>query len=86
MRSPLLPTAALAACFLAASCASSRPPATPPPKPLPAEYAVRCPAPAAPASAKADDVAVALKELFDLYGICAGRLVDLLDWLDEGQQ
>jgi len=31
-------------------------------------------------------VAVALKDMYDLYGICAGRLVDLLDYLDEGQQ
>jgi len=31
-------------------------------------------------------VAATLKELFDQYGICAGRMVDLLDWIDEGQQ
>lgn len=31
-------------------------------------------------------MAVALKDMYDLYGICAGRLVDLLDYLDEGQQ
>jgi len=31
-------------------------------------------------------VAAALKELYDLYGLCAGRLVDLLDWIDGGQQ
>ena len=30
-------------------------------------------------------MAATLKELFDLYGICAGRLTDLLDWFDEGQ-
>jgi len=31
-------------------------------------------------------VAVLLKDLYDLYGICAGRVVDLLDWIDGGQQ
>lgn len=29
---------------------------------------------------------ITLKDLYDLYGICAGRLVDLLDYLDGGQQ
>lgn len=29
-------------------------------------------------------MAAALKELYDLYGLCAGRLVDLLDWMDQG--
>jgi hypothetical protein len=86
MRSPLLPTAALAACFLTASCASSPQPATAPPKPLPSEYAVRCPALPPLPGEKADNVIAALKDLYDLYGICAGRLVDLLDWIDGGQQ
>jgi hypothetical protein len=31
-------------------------------------------------------VAATLKDLYDLYGLCAGRLVNLLDWFDEGQQ
>jgi len=31
-------------------------------------------------------VLITLKDLYDLYGICAGRLVDLLDYLDGGQQ
>ena len=88
MRSPLLLPAAMAACFLLASCASSPRPVTAPPRPLPAEYAVRCPAPAPapPQTGEVDPVAAALKELYDLYGLCAGRLVDLLDWIDGGQQ
>lgn len=87
MRLPLPLTAALAACFLLMSCASSPPRATAPPRPLPAEYSVRCPAPppAPPASGEVDAVAAALKELYDLYGLCAGRLIDLLNWMDEGQ-
>jgi len=31
-----------------------------------------------------DGVAVALKEMYDLYGMCAGRMVDLLDHLQGG--
>jgi len=43
--------------------------------------------PAAPPSGReVDPVLVALKDLYDLYGICAGRMVDLLDYLDGGQQ
>lgn len=48
---------------------------------------MRCPAPppAPPVSGEVDAVAAALKELYDLYGLCAGRLIDLLNWMDEGQ-
>ena len=87
MRSLLLRPAALAACFLLTSCASSPRPVTEPPKPLPAEYAVHCPTPPPiPPSDEVDNVAVLLKDLYDLYGICAGRVVDLLDYTDGGQQ
>lgn len=87
MRFPLLLTAALAACFLLTSCASSARPVNALPRPLPAEYTTRCPAPApAPSGPEVDAVAVALKDLYDLYGICAGRMADLLDYLDGGQQ
>ena len=87
MRSPPLQRLVLVACFLLASCASSPRPAIALPRPLPAEYAVRCPAPppAPPSTGEVDPVAAALKELYDLYGLCAGRLVDLLNWMDEGQ-
>lgn len=87
MRLPLPLTAALAACFLLTSCASFRPPVTALPKPLPAEYRVRCPAPPpAPPGPEVDPVAAALKDLYDLYGVCAGRVVDLTDWIDGGRQ
>lgn len=78
---------ALAACSLLTACASS-PTRTPVPlRPLPSEYAVRCPMPPAPPSGReVDPVFVTLKDLYDLYGICAGRMVDLLDYLDGGQQ
>jgi len=83
MRLPPLPIAALTALFLLTSCASYRPPVTAPPTPLPAEYAVRCPSPPmAPGSPEVDAVALALKHMYDLYGLCAGRMVDLLNYLE----
>lgn len=86
MRSLRLKAAALAACFLMTSCAASAPRAIELQRPLPAELAQRCPKPAAPPTrGEVDAVATTLKELYDLYGICAGRLADLLDWLDGGQ-
>ena len=87
MRVPLPLTAVLAVCFLLASCASLPTPVSALPRPLPSEYTTRCPAPApAPGGPEVDAVAVALKDMYDLYGICAGRMVDLLDYLDGGQQ
>lgn len=85
MRLPSLLPVALAALLMLASCASSPPPATALPKPLPADYATRCPAPVpAPSGPEIDPMATALKQLYDLYGTCAGRFADLLDWLDGG--
>ena len=83
MRSPLLLLSALIACSLLASCAASPKPVTAPPKPLPAEYAVRCPPPPPPLRGlQVDPVALELKSMYDLYGLCAGRMTDLLNWLD----
>ena len=81
--SPLLP-AALAACFLLTSCASSPLPATALPRPLPAASREACPQPpqAPPATGEVDPVAVALFDMYALYGLCAGRLLDLLNRLD----
>ena len=84
MRSRPLLTAALAACFLLASCATSPKPATELQRPLPAEYLARCPPPppAPPESGEVDPVAQALKAMYDVYGLCAGRYLGLLNWLD----
>lgn len=83
MPSPSRLLIALTACFLLASCAASKPPVIAPPKPLPAEYAVRCPVPPpAPRGQQVDPVALELKSMYDLYGQCAGRMTDLLNWLD----
>jgi len=72
---------ALVAALMTTSCASLPTPAPAPPQQLPAEYATQCPPPVAPASNLSDDAAIALKEMYDLYGICAGRLIDLVDWI-----
>ena len=83
MRSPLPLLSALIACSLLTSCAASKAPATALPKQPPAEYAVRCPAPPpAPRGLQVDPVALELKSMYDLYGLCAGRMTDLLNWLD----
>jgi hypothetical protein len=83
MRWPRALLAALAACSTLASCASSRPPALALPLPLPAELAQRCPPPAEPKGPRADDVVLALKQLYDQYALCAGRHADLLRWLND---
>ena len=83
MNSPKRLTAALAACFLLASCATSPTPATGLQKQPPAEYAVRCPPPPpTPRGLQVDPVALELKSMYDLYGLCAGRMTDLLNWID----
>lgn len=84
MRSRPLLTAALAACFLLASCGTSPKPGNGLQKPLPAEYTARCPSPppAPPESGEVDPVARELKAMYDLYGLCAGRYLDLLNWID----
>jgi len=85
MRLPSLLPAVLAALLTLASCASSPPPAIALPRPLPADYATRCPPPAqAPSGPEIDPVPTVLKQLYDQYGTCAGRFPDLLDWLDGG--
>lgn len=75
-------TAVLVAFFLLASCASFQPPATGLQRPLPAEFQVLCPQPpAAPGvSGEVDPVAAALKEMYDLYAICAGMTAERLKW------
>jgi len=43
----------------------------------------QCPPPVEPHDNSADAAVVALKELYDQYGECAGRLVDLVNYLQE---
>lgn len=72
MRSPKLRLIVLFAALLLASCSSSKMLANVPPKPLPAALAQPCPLPVATADNSADAAMVALKQLYDQYGLCAG--------------
>lgn len=47
---------------------------------------MRCPAPVAPNDDGMDAITVALKGLYDQYGACAGRLVDLVNYLTKPEQ
>lgn len=82
MRSLLLPASVLAACLTLVSCSNSKPPTLVPPKPLPAEYAAQCPPPVELENNSMDACAVTLKQLYDQYGLCAGRHVDLVNYLE----
>lgn len=83
MHLPLQLLSALAACCLLTSCAASSVPVSAPAPPLPAEYTLRCPQlPAAPLGLQMDALALELKAMYDAYGLCAGRMTDLLNWLD----
>ncbi len=83
MRCALPLLSVLVVCSMTASCASSTPPASAPPKPLPAASAAQCPPPVDAADSSADAVAVALKDMYDLYGLCAGRHVELVNYIEE---
>jgi len=43
----------------------------------------RKPQPIAPTDNSDGAVAIALKRLYDLYGTCAGRLIDLGNWVTD---
>jgi hypothetical protein len=80
---PNPPLLVLTAACLMASCASSPPPAPAPPVPQPkawpAALMLACEAPAMPANNSCDEVTMTLKTLYDQYGDCAGRLIELQD-------
>lgn len=79
---PLLPTALIACCLLTA-CSSSPKHATALPPPLPAALLQGCPQPpTVPAGGEMDSITLALKAMYDLYGECAGQLMELINWLE----
>ena len=75
---------ALSACLMIASCASYRPPGSGLQQPRPEAYMTPCSAPAEPRGSEADALVVTLKEVYDQYGLCAGRLVELQRWIRRG--
>lgn len=84
MRSRKLPLIALAAVLTMTACASSMPPGSGPPRPLPSAYVAPPPPPPERSGNTPDDLAQDLKRMYDLYGQVAGRLVDLIEWLEQG--
>lgn len=52
---------------------------------FPAEMTVKCPPPEEAEDNSMDASAVALKRLYDLYGICAGRHTDLIQYIQNLQ-
>lgn len=65
------------------SCASLPMPVKEPTSPLPAALATACPPIAGPENNTAESVAVALKLAYDQYGLCAGRFIELLNYLEQ---
>lgn len=80
---------ALSACLMMTSCGNSAKPDSVPqpqqPMVFPAEMTVKCPPPEAADDNSMDASAVALKKLYDLYGICAGRHTGLIQYIQNQQ-
>ncbi|EPC3824483.1 Rz1-like lysis system protein LysC [Klebsiella oxytoca] len=78
----------LVAGLMLTSCRNSPEPGReqqqPLPRVLPARMTVPCPRPVFPASSSMDDLAVAQKQLYDQYGLCAGQLVEVIKCAQEG--
>lgn len=76
---------ALVAASMLTACASltTREPALS--TPLPAAYIAAPPLPVERQGNSPDDVALALKRMYDMYGLVAGQLVDLIGWV-QGQR
>lgn len=84
MRSHQRLTAVLIACCLLTACASSPKPRPELQQPLPAALLQGCPPPAAvPVGGEMDAITMALKEMYDLFGQCAGQLMELINWLEQ---
>ena len=76
---------ALVAVLTMTACASSAPPAIGLPPPLPAALLQSCPPPGPAPGAEVDAVAVALMELYALYGQCAALHLELVHALEGGR-
>ena len=73
---------ALIVALMMTSCSSSPSRDSAQQQVLPAEYSVPCQTDLpAPADNSADATALTLKTMYDLYGTCAGRFIDLINWI-----
>jgi hypothetical protein len=66
------------AILMMTSCSSSPPRVIVQTKPLPPVLATQCPPVPAPINNSCDATAIALKNLYDSYGLCAGRYAELI--------
>lgn len=82
----LLRISVLVACLMMLSCASSPTPVTAPTPPLPAALTVQCPPLPELPDNRCDSCAMDLKLVYDTYGLCAGRLVELIEWVQTHRQ
>ena len=85
MHSRLRLLLALVAVLMMTACASSAPPVSALLGPLPAVALQLGPMPPVLSSAEVDEVALALMDMYGLYGQCAGLHADLVQAL-EGKQ
>ncbi len=79
----LKPLLAIAVSFLLMSCTYLNRPDYEPIRPLPAALAVSCLPLPAPENNSDDAIVIALKQAYDGYGMCAGRYVELLNYLQD---
>lgn len=83
MSSKRQPPLVLIACLMLCSCSTLPPPVIVPHRPLPAALMIPCPPPVAMTAASADAALLALRDMYDLYGLCGGRLLELQQYLEE---
>lgn len=71
-------------CLTMTSCGSLTPhvkdPLPPQPLVFPAAMIVPCPQPVKPADSSMDAIVITLKLMYDLYGLCAGRFVEVINY------
>ena len=72
----------LVAALTMTACATSARQGSALPKPLPAASLQQCPEPGPAPGSDVDDVAVALMDLYGLYGQCAGMHAELVRHLE----
>lgn len=80
MRSANRLVVVLAVVMTLSACASSKTPVSVPTRPQPPEYSTPCPPLPEPKSDSCDAAALQLKAVYDQYGLCAGRMVKLIEW------
>jgi len=55
-------------------------------RPPPAALTVQCPPLPEIPDNRCDSCALELKQVYDQYGICAARLVELVEWVHQAQE